>query len=118
MNVAFPFRFDARGRTETADDHAHIEDMIELVLFTAPGERVNRPDFGSGLMQLVFAPNSDVLAATTQYTAQAALQQWLGHLIEIDAVEVSVEQAELHVEVRYAVRHGGEMRVSSFVRTP
>lgn len=118
MNVAFPFRFDARGRTETADDQAHIEDMIELVLFTAPGERVNRPDFGSGLMQLVFAPNNDVLAATTQYAAQAALQQWLGHLIEIDAVEVSAEQADLRVEVRYAVRRSGEARVSTFTRAP
>ena len=88
MNVDFPFHFDSRGRTaETADDD-HVRDLIEQVLFTAPGERVNRPDFGSGLLQLVFAPNSAELAAATQFLVQGALQQWLGDLIEVRAVQV------------------------------
>ena len=58
MNIDFPFHFDARGRTATPPTTDHIRDMIEQLLFTAPGERVNRPDFGSGLLQMVFAPNS------------------------------------------------------------
>ena len=58
MNIDFPFHSDSRGRTATTDDDDHIRDMIEQFLFTNPGERVNRPDFGSGLLQLVFAPNS------------------------------------------------------------
>ena len=78
MNIDFPYHFDARGRTAEVDYDAHICDLIEQVLFTAPGERVNRPDFGSGLLRLVFAPNSSELAATTQYLVQGSLQQYLG----------------------------------------
>ena len=52
-------------------DEDHVRDLIEQVLFTTPGERVNRPTFGSGLLQLVFAPNSDALAAATEMTVQA-----------------------------------------------
>ena len=63
MHWAFPFQFDMRGRTATTDDATHIRDMIEQLLFTAPGERVNNPDLGSGLLQMVFAPNSTELAA-------------------------------------------------------
>ena len=85
-NIDFPFHFDTRGRTAQTDDDDHIRDLIDQVLFTAPGERVNRPTFGSGLMQLVFAPNSDELAATTQFLVQGALQQWLGDLIVVEAV--------------------------------
>ena len=74
------------------------------MLFTAPGERVNRPDFGSGLLQLVFAPNSDELAATTQVLVQGALQQWLGDLISVEEVQVEAVDATLTVIVRYIVR--------------
>ena len=88
MNVDFPFHFDRRGRTAEVDYDAHLRDLIEQVLFTVPGERVNRPDFGCGLLQLVFAPNSDQLAATTQYLVQCSLQYYLGDLIQVDAVEV------------------------------
>ena len=61
MSLHFPFQPDHRGRSAEADDATHLRDMIEQVLFTVPGERVNRPDFGCGLLQLVFAPNSDTL---------------------------------------------------------
>jgi phage baseplate assembly protein W len=87
MNIDFPFHFDNLGRTAPTSDDDHIRDMIEQLLFTNPGERVNRPDFGSGLLQLVFAPNSPELAATLQFTVQAALQRWLGDLIEVQALE-------------------------------
>ena len=72
MNTVFPYQFDARGRTAEADDERHIRDLIEQLLFTAPGERVNRPTFGSGLLQLVFAPNSPELAAATTLFARAS----------------------------------------------
>ena len=85
MDIDFPFHFDGRGRTAEAATDEHVRDLIEQVLFTSPGERVNRPTFGSGLMQLVFAPNSDELATATQFLVQAALQQWLGDLIEVCA---------------------------------
>jgi Bacteriophage baseplate protein W len=116
MNLDFPFHFDGRGRTATTDDEDHIRDMIEQVLFTRPGERVNRPDFGSGLLHMVFAPNSPELAATLQFTTQAALQRWLSDVIELQALEVTSAEAELRVLVQYAVRRTGERRSETFVR--
>src|SRR5512143_1097506 len=104
MNIDFPFHFDARGRTADTTYEDHIRDLIEQVLFTAPGERVNRPTFGSGLLQLVFAPNSPELAATTQFLVQGNLQQWLGDLIEVQAVAVNADDAKLQVQVRYLIR--------------
>ncbi|MHC1767286.1 MAG: GPW/gp25 family protein [Verrucomicrobiia bacterium] len=114
MNVEFPYHFDARGRTAVADYEAHIRDLIEQVLFTAPGERVNRPDFGSGVLRLVFAPNSDQLAATTQYLVQGALQQYLGDLIQVDAVEVSNQDSILRVSLRYLVRRTQTTQTAEF----
>src|SRR5712671_6596905 len=99
MNIDFPFHFDPRGRTAATDDDDHIRDMIEQLLFTSPGERVNRPDFGSGLLQMVFAPNSQELAAALQFTTQAALQRWLGAVIQVPTLEVTSEDAALNVIV-------------------
>lgn len=116
MQVDYPFHFDDRGRTAGTNDSDHIRDMIEQVLFTQPGERVNRPTFGSGLLQLVFAPNSDALAATTQMTVQGALQQWLGDVIAVEAVEVNNRDSTLEVRVQYVVRQSQERRVAEFQR--
>jgi phage baseplate assembly protein W len=115
-NLDYPYQFDGRGRTAATGDDAHIRDLIEQVLFTAPGERVNRPDFGSGLMRLVFAPNSDELAATTQFLVQGALQQWLGDLIEVETVEVTSEDSTLRVTVQYLVRRSDARQTATFTR--
>jgi phage baseplate assembly protein W len=116
MNVDFPYHFDPRGRTAEVEYEAHIRDLIEQVLFTAPGERVNRPDFGSGLLGLVFAPNSTELAATTQYLVQGSLQQYLGDLIQVDAVDVTSEDSILRVSVRYVVRQTQTLQTAEFTR--
>jgi Bacteriophage baseplate protein W len=116
MNIDFPFHFDNRGRTATTGDDDHIRDMIEQFLFTNPGERVNRLDFGSGLLQLIFAPNSPELAATLQFTVQAGLQRWLGDVIEVQTLEVTSEEATLRVLVQYVVRRTGERRMEAFER--
>lgn len=116
MNIDFPFSLDARGRTAECDDAAHVRDMLEQLLFTNPGERVNRPEFGSGLLQLVFAPNSPELAAALQFTARAAIQQWLGDVLDLQALEVVADDAALRVGIRYAVRRTGEERTESFER--
>ncbi|MBD0288691.1 MAG: GPW/gp25 family protein [Flavisolibacter sp.] len=116
MNISYPFQFDNTGRTAQTDDERHIRDMIEQVLFTAPGERVNRPDFGSGLMQLVFEPNSDELVITTQFMVQGALQQWLGDLIEVRGVTVSNEDSTLRVTVAYTIRRTQLPQVAQFLR--
>jgi Bacteriophage baseplate protein W len=114
MNVDFPLNFDGQGRTASTDDADHIRDMIEQLLFTSPGERVNRPDFGSGLMQLVFAPNSPELAATLQFTMQAALDRWLGDVIEVRSLEVTSRDATLNVDLSYAIRRTREERRDTF----
>lgn len=117
MNLAFPYRVDGRGRTaEAENDDAHLRDMIEQVLFTVPGERVNRPDFGCGLLQLVFAPNSVELAATLQVLVQGALQQWLGDLLRIDEVQVDSVDATLSVQVRYTALRTQASRIASFTQ--
>jgi len=117
MNIDFPFHFDKRGRTAATSDDDHIRDMIEQLIFTNPGERVNRPDFGSGLMQLVFAPNSPELAATLEFALQAALQRWLGDLIELQELEVTSQDATLRVVVQYVVRRTGEPRTETIERS-
>lgn len=116
MNVDYPFHFDTRGRTARTDDDDHVRDMIEQLLFTNPGERVNRPDFGSGLQQLVFAPNSPELAAALQFTLQAAIDRWLGDVVEIRALTVTSEDARLTIDLTYAVRRTGETRQETFTR--
>jgi len=117
MNIDYPFHFDRRGRTAATDDEDHIRDMIEQYLLTSPGERVNRPDFGSGLLQMVFAPNSPELAAALQFTIQAGLQQWLGDLIEVKKLEVTSADAELRIEVQYVVRRTQQAITNTFTRS-
>ena len=116
MQLDYPFHFDHRGRTAQASEDEHIRDLIEQVLFTSPGERVNRPDFGSGLMQLVFAPNSDELATVTQVLVQGALQQWLGELIQVEAAQVESEEANLRVTIQYTVRRSQQRQMATFER--
>jgi phage baseplate assembly protein W len=117
MNIDFPFHFDTTGRTAAADDDEHIRDMIEQFLLTRPGERVNRPDFGSGMLQLVFAPNSPELAAALQLTIQAGLQRWLGDVIEVQSLEVASDEATVRISVTYLVRRTQEVRTASFERS-
>lgn len=94
-NIDFPFHFDNYGHTASTDNDEHICDLIEQFLFTNAGERVNRPDFGSGLLQMVFAPNSPEMAAALQFTVQAGLNRWLGDLIEVQGLQVNSEDATL-----------------------
>ncbi len=117
MNIDYPFHFDALGRTARTGDADHVRDMIEQFLFTSPGERVNRPDFGSGLLQMVFAPNSPELAATLQFTVQAGLQRWLGDLIELQDLQVDSQEAILSVEIRYKLRSTNQTVEQHFQRS-
>ncbi|TVT72095.1 MAG: GPW/gp25 family protein [Denitromonas halophila] len=112
----FPYQFDGRGRTRDDDEATWIRGLIEQVVFTAPGERVMRPDFGSGLRELVFAPNSPELAATTQFLVQGALQQWLADLITVEAVEVEAVDSRLSVTVQYLIRRTETRQRDSFVQ--
>jgi uncharacterized protein len=116
-DVDFPYRVDGRGRTALAEvDDAHIRELVEQLLFTVPGERVNRPDFGCGLLQLVFEPNSVELAATLQALVQGALQQWLGSLIRVNEVNAGATDSTLTVQVSYTVLANQQSRAASFTQ--
>lgn len=117
MNIDFPYRIAADRRTATTSDADHVRDMIELVLFTSPGERLMRPDFGCGLLRFVFAPNSPELAAALQLTVHAALMQFLGDRIDVGELRIEAIDAELRVTLSYAFRTTGETRSETFVRT-
>ena len=116
MHLDFPLQFDHRGRTAECSYEKHLRNLIEQVLFTSPGERVNRPTFGSGVLQLLFQPNSTELAATTQFLVQSALQQWLGHLIRLEAVEVEHEESTLSITVRYIILRTQQRETARFSR--
>ena len=114
MNVNFPYQFDGRGRTmDPVDDY--VRQMMEQVLFTSPGERVNLPDFGSGLLQLPFAPNSMEMAAATQFSVQAALQKWLSNYIRVQSVVAQVNEATLTVSVTYTPLNSDVTQVQTYV---
>lgn len=98
---AFPYRIDANGMTATADHEAQVRGMIEMVLFTRRGERVNRPDFGAGVHDLIFSGNAPEMAAAAQHMVMASLQQWLSGVIEVRGVETSAQDSLLAITVRY-----------------
>lgn len=112
----FPYRVNTNGRTETTDYTGHIRQQIEQILFTSPGERPNRPSFGSGLRQLLFSGNSDLLAQTTQVTIQAALQQWMGDRIQVVTVETNSDDSTLYVSVVYRLTGSVEEQTETFKR--
>lgn len=114
MNIDFPFHFDGRGHTATSENDKHIRDMIEQFLFTNPGERVNRPDFGSGLLGMVFEPNSQELTSALHFTIQAGLQRWLGDLIEVRALEITIQESTMNILVQYLVRRTNEVETVEF----
>jgi phage baseplate assembly protein W len=114
IDIALAYGLDDRGRTRSTAYEPHIRDMIEQVLFTSPGERVNRPDFGCGLLALVFHNISDEVLSTTRFMAQASLQRWLGGYISVGAVDVERQDSSLFVTVRYTVLTTKEQRAERF----
>lgn len=116
-DVAFPYGLDVRGQTDTAASYdAHVRQLIEQVLFTNPGERVNRPDFGCGILQLVFAPVGEQLLASTRLLLQSNLQRWLSDVITVEALDVSAQETTVSVTLRYVVLATGQRRQDRFIR--
>lgn len=112
----YPFKVDSTGRTANATADYDVKQMIEQVMFTALGERVNRPTFGSGINQLVFAANSNELTAATQFLVQGALQQWLADLINVESMTIKNEDSSLVVVVQYYVKRIQERQTVEFAR--
>jgi uncharacterized protein len=117
MDIAFPYNIGSNGRTRNADRDRHIRDLIEQLLFTSPGERVNRPTFGAGLLRLVFEPAGDTPASTLNMAVAGALQQWLAALILVEGVAISMVDSTVSVTVRYLVRQTMEQKTTEFTRT-
>lgn len=115
--IRFPLRIDGRGRTATGSYVQHVEDLLQQLLFTNAGERVNRPTFGSGLLQMVFAPGSDEIAAATRFLVEGAVQQWLGDVLQLESVEARQEDSRLTVTVVYRVRRTEERQQVTFERS-
>jgi phage baseplate assembly protein W len=104
MDIAFPYQMNAQGTTATtASSDDHIAQMLEQLLFTRPGERVNHPDFGCGLLDLIFSPNSPEVQAALMITVTGAVQHWLGDVVQIQSVDVSGTASTLQVVLSYLV---------------
>jgi len=116
IHFGFPYRLDGRGRTAGAGDDDHVKQLIEQLLFTSPGERFNRPTFGTALRQMVFSPLSEEIASAMQFTIQGALQQWLGDVIQVGAVEVRALDSSLEVTVQYVVRRTEQQQRVQLIR--
>jgi phage baseplate assembly protein W len=117
INLNFPYQFNGQGLTAQASPADYVKQLVEQVLFTSTGERVNRPDFGSGLLQLTFAPNSPQLAAATQYAVQGALQKWLTGIVTVQSVQVTAQDSTLTVTVEYTLVNSDVTEVQTFVST-
>lgn len=109
-----PFAVGGDGRTAITGAADHVRDLVEQVLFTSPGERVNRPDFGSGLLGLVFEPASDAIAAAVRARVEGSLHQWLADVVQLESISVESRESTLAVTVRYIVRATGERTTATF----
>ena len=111
-SLRYPIAVDAaRGRLAQEQDFgAHIEQLVMQVLMTAPGERINRPDFGCGVKRLVFAPGGEVAATLAQTAVDQALTKWLPQAISVNEVTARAEDAVLHIRIGYVVKARGERR--------
>jgi uncharacterized protein len=114
MYIKFPYQINNKGHTGESDYEDHIRELIEQILFTSPGERVNLPSFGTGLQNLVFAPNSPELASATQFLIQSSLQQWLGDMIQIESLQVESEDSTLNIRVNYIILKNREHRTADY----
>jgi phage baseplate assembly protein W len=101
---AFPFAVNEAGRISAQGGDAAIRGKIIQVLFTTPGERVNLPEFGCGLFNLVFEPNNEILAAAMEFTVGQALTRWLGDDILVDNVNVEALEGTITIEIAYTRR--------------
>ena len=116
-DIAYPWAIGPTGRTATEPDYArHVRDLLEQVLFTNPGERVNRPSFGSGLLHMLFAPTSDEIAATSQMLVQSAIQQWLAGIVQVEDVEVDSHDSTVTVTVQYVIVRTQTRHSDTFTR--
>jgi len=105
-SIHYPFAIDQGlgNWMEENNYNQHVEQMMLQVLFTNPGERINLPEFGCGLRQMVFAPNSEATANLLQVTIYESLEKWLGDLIEVIEVRATPIEETLQVGIVYLLK--------------
>jgi phage baseplate assembly protein W len=103
-------------RTEVANPEEHIRQLIEQIIFTVPGERVNRPTFGSGLLQMLFAPNSSEESAAAKNSIRSSLTKYLSDLITVEEVDISIDNSSIAVTVTYIIIKTQLKQIESFWR--
>jgi Bacteriophage baseplate protein W len=118
-SLAFPFHIGDLGAPATAPRTQAIRQQLDQLLFTIPGERVNRPTFGCGVQRLVFGGCSPEAAAAAEYIIRINIQEFMGDVVSVDAVRVSADPqaATLFVDVLYTLVETGEERAETFRRT-
>jgi uncharacterized protein len=117
IEIAFPFRVGSHGRTATSDPSTHVTELVQALLFTSPGERVNRPTFGGGVMQMLFEPARPELATASQMLVQGMLQQWLGDLISVQQVDFdTTSEGSVRVTVQYVVKATQQTQTDVFLQ--
>ena len=115
--LSAPYRVDGSGRTAmTGDMRRHARDLIEAVLFTTPGERVNRPDFGSGLLDMLFDTNNQALETAADFLIQSAIQRHLSEVLTISQLALHRDEGVLEITLSYVLRETGEPVTDSFRR--
>lgn len=116
-NVSVPYRISGGGRTATTDEAGrHARDLIEAVLFTSPGERVNRPDFGSGLREMLFDTNSEALETAADFLIQSAIQRHLSDILTVTELTIRRDEGVLEISLAYVLRETGERDSQIFRR--
>ncbi len=116
MNKSFPFQFDIYGHIASCDEDKHIRDMLEQILFTMPGERINRPDFGCGISLMVFGSTTPEFINVKKTQIHSQIQQLLGHLIKVNNLEISVEESLVNILINYTVFKNQEQSSVEFSR--
>lgn len=118
--LRYPFGVNAAlGRLQEEPDYGeHVEQLIKQVILTAPGERINRPDFGCGLRRMLFAPNNQVSATLARVTIFEALNRWLSSAIRVDEVRVLAIDERLEVRIAYTLKVRQERRYLNVEVTP
>jgi uncharacterized protein len=116
IQIDFPYAVGPRGRTATTTYPDHVRDMIEQLIFTVPGERVELPEFGCGLADLVFETNSPAQADAIQAMVEGALARWLGDVIEVESVTATAQDSTLDIAISYRLIATGEQQTATIVR--
>ncbi|WP_299009787.1 GPW/gp25 family protein [uncultured Shewanella sp.] len=116
MHKSFPFQINQYGHIQEADDDKHLRDMMEQILFTIPGERVNRPEFGCGVQLLVFGSIQAEMLSVKQSMIQIELQKYLGHLMQLQVVNITAHETQLDIFIRYLPFVGDQAKEVVFTR--